>query len=140
MITYINDNLFIGDQWDANSPPPFVTALLWVALETPVAPPDHCVVARLPLREFAKPDLVDLQGGVDWLTTHLPSQKILVACRQGLGRSPSIVIAYLCCRKQLSFQAAVDQVREKRPGTTPLPELSWVIEELKAKETVENPR
>ncbi len=140
MITYINDHLFIGDQWDANSPPPFVTAILWVALETSVTPPGHCLVARLPLREFTQPDLIDVQGGVDWLTTHLPSQKILVACRQGLGRSPSIVIAYLCCRRQLPFQTACDQLREKRPGITPLPKLSWVIEELKTKEAFNTPR
>ena len=127
MISFINDQLFIGNQWDAESPPPFVTAILWTALETSIAPPDRCLVARIPMREFTQPDPIDLEIGIDWLTKHLPSQKIMVGCRQGLGRSTSMVIAYLCCRQNLSYETALQRVMSKRPGTTPLPFLSETI-------------
>jgi protein-tyrosine phosphatase len=71
--------------------------------------------------------------GVQWLARHLPEHYILVACRAGLGRSPSIIIAYLCCMRGLSFEEAQDLVTQKRPGTTPLPHLAFLIEQLKTK-------
>ena len=71
--------------------------------------------------------------GVQGLTRHLPEYHILVACGVGFGRSPSIIIAYLCCLHGLSFEEAQDLVTQKRPGTTPLPHLASIIEQLKTK-------
>ncbi len=71
--------------------------------------------------------------GVEWLAGHLPEHNILVACRAGLGRSPSIIIAYLCYIHGLSFEDAQNLVTQKRPGTTPLPHLVSVIEQLQIK-------
>ena len=71
--------------------------------------------------------------GAQWLTCHLPAHHILVACHVGIGRSPSIIIAYLCCLHGLSFEEAQDLVTQKRPGTTPLPHLASLIEQLKTK-------
>ncbi len=85
------------------------------------------------MKEFTQPDLIDLENGIDWLTKHLPSQQVLVACRQGLGRSASLVIAYLCCQKHVPYETAVRQVTDKRPGTTPLPRLSLAIDQIREK-------
>ena len=71
--------------------------------------------------------------GVQGLARHLPEHYILVACRVGIGRSPSIFIAYLCCTHGLSFEEAQDLVTQKRPGTTPLRHLAFLIEQLKTK-------
>ncbi|UCH91129.1 MAG: dual specificity protein phosphatase family protein [Nitrospirota bacterium] len=70
---------------------------------------------------------------VQWLTRHLSEYHILVACGVGFGRSPSIIIAYLCCMQGLSFEEAQDLATQKRPGTTPLPHLAFLIEQLKRK-------
>jgi len=104
-----------------------------VALDPKLSPPSNVVFGRLPLKENTKPDLIDLEMGVEWLAHHLPEHHILVACRVGLGRSPSIIIAYLCCMHGLSFAEAQELVSQKRPGTTPLPHLASLIEQLKMK-------
>lgn len=71
--------------------------------------------------------------GVEWLARHLPEHNILVACRAGLGRSPSIILAYLCCMHGLSFEEAQNLVTQKRPETTPLPHLVSLIERCQIK-------
>lgn len=133
MISYIDHHLYIGEQVDAESPPPFISAVFWAALDPQLSPPASVVFARLPLKEYTEPNLIDLEMGVQWLARHLPEHHILVACRVGFGRSPSIIIAYLCCMHGLSFEEARDLVTQKRPGTTPLPHLASLIEQLKTK-------
>ena len=71
--------------------------------------------------------------GVEWLARHLPEHHILVPCLVGFGRSPSIIIAILCCMHGLSFEEAQDLATQKRPGTRPLPHLASLIEQLKTK-------
>jgi len=133
MISYVDHQLYIGEQADAESPPSFISAVFWTALDPQISPPPNIVFARLPLKEYTEPDIIDLEMGVNWLARHLPTHHILVACRVGLGRSPSIIIAYLCCRHGLSFQEAQALVTQKRPGTTPLPHLAPLIEQLRMK-------
>lgn len=130
MISYITDHLYIGEQVDAQSPPPFISAVLWAALDPPLTAPPNIIFGRLPLREYTEPDLIDLEMGIQWLARHLPEHNILVACRVGLGRSPSLIIAYLCCVQHLSFAEARDLVTQKRPGATPLPHLASLIDQL----------
>jgi protein-tyrosine phosphatase len=130
MISYVDHQLYIGEQADAESPPAFITAVLWTAVDIHISPPPNIAFARLPLKEFTEPDPIDLQMGVEWLARHLPEHHILVACRVGFGRSPSLIIAYLCCIHGFSFEEAQAFVIEKRPGTTPLPHLAALIEQL----------
>jgi len=133
MISYVDHQLYIGEQDDAESPPAFITAILWTALDIHLSPPPNIVFARLPLKEYTEPDPIDLEMGIAWLARHLPEHHILVGCRVGFGRSPSIIIAYLCCIHGLSFEEARDLVTQKRPGTTPLPHLASLIEQLQIK-------
>lgn len=130
MISYVDHQLYIGEQADAEAPPAFITAVLWTALDIHLSPPPNIVFARLPLKEYTEPDPIDLEMGVTWLSRHLPEHHILVACRVGFGRSPSLIIAYLCCILGLSFEDAEALVSQKRPGTTPLPHLATLIKEL----------
>ncbi len=133
MISYVDQQLYIGEQADAESPPAFITAVLWTALDIHLAQASDILFARLPLKEYTEPDPIDLDMGITWLTRHLPEHHILVACRAGFGRSPSLIIAYFCCKLGLSFEEAQALVTQKRPGTTPLPCLASVIEKLKTK-------
>ena len=131
MISYIADHLYIGEQVDAESPPAFISAVFWTALDPQLSPPPNIVFGRLPLKEYTEPDLIDLEMGIQWLARHLPEHNILVACRVGLGRSPSVIMTYLCCVQDLSFAEAQELVTQKRPGTTALPRLASLIEQLK---------
>ena len=139
MISYVDHQLYIGEQADAESPPSFISAVFWTALDPQLSPPSNIIFARLPLKEYTEPDLIDLEMGVEWLARHLPEHHILVACRVGLGRSPSIIMAYLCCMQGLSFDEAQEFVTQKRPGTTPLPHLASLIEQLKTKTPILSP-
>ena len=133
MISLIDKHLYIGQQADANSPPSFITAVFWTALDSSISPPPHVLFARLPLKENSKPNLVDLEMGIQWLARHLPRHHILVAGGVGFSRSASVIIAYLCCNNGHSFEQALKLVTKKRPGTTPLPELTSLIEQLRTK-------
>lgn len=132
MIRAIRAHLFIGDQTEAEHPSPGITAVLWAARDPIKKPPPNILLARLPLTEYSEPDIIDLQAGVDWLTRHLPHHMVLVACRAGLGRSTSIVLAYLCCVENLSYKKALAYLVAKHPGTTPLPRLEYLIQTMKS--------
>ena len=133
MISYVDHHLYIGEKRDVNSPPSFITAVFWTALDSQISPPPNVLFGRLPLKEHTKPNPVDLEMGVQWLTRHLPNHHILVACEVGFSRSISVIIAYLCCMHGLSFEKAHKLVTQKRPGTTPLPQLASLIEQLRSK-------
>ncbi len=139
MISYVDHQLYVGDQMDAESPPAFISAVLWTAPDIPLSPPPGLAFGRLPLKEYTEPDLIDLQMGVEWLDQRLPEHQILVACRLGFGRSPSVTIAYLCCVLGLSYKEAEDLLIQKRPGTTPLPRLDSLITRLQETATPFSP-
>ena len=139
MISYVDHQLYIGEQADAESPPAFITAVLWTAVDIHLSQPSNVLFARLPLKEYTEPDPIDLEMGITWLTRHLPEHHILVACRAGFGRSPSLVISYFCHKLGFSFEEAQNLVAQKRPGTTPLPCLASVIEKLKTQTPTRSP-
>ncbi len=130
----IIDSLSIGNIDDAQLPPPTISAILWTALETKLTPSGDAVVTWIPLREYTEAEAMDLQSGIEWIDRELPNHHILVACRAGMGRSVSMVIAYLCCAKGMSYEDAVAFVRTKRPGATPLPKLEQTIKKVKIRQ------
>ena len=127
----IMESLLVGNYSDAQKPPPHITAVLWAALDPKISPPQGVLFARIPLREFTEADPIDIEAGVDWLTRQYPANCILIACRAGVGRSVSLVIAYLCCEKGMSYTDASQFVLARRPGATPLPNLEYTIEKVK---------
>lgn len=126
-------SLYIGNIDDAHDPPPIITALLWTALESKLQPPPNIVLGRIPLREYTEAVPMDIEFSLEWLINHLPKHQILVACREGKGRSVSVVIAYLCCIQGMSFDEAVAFVSDRRQGVTPLPRLEQTIEKVQEK-------
>ena len=129
---HILGSLYIGNIDDAHTPASNISALLWTALESKLDPlPQGVVLGRIPLREYTEAVPMDIESGIAWLERYLPQHQILVACRAGMGRSVSVVIAYLCCVQHMSYDKAVELVRERREGTTPLPNLEKTIEKVK---------
>jgi protein-tyrosine phosphatase len=54
----------------------------------------------------------------------------MVCCRAGMGRSVSMVIAYLCCVQGMAYDEALNLLKMRRPGAMPLPELEATIRQV----------
>ncbi len=136
----IIESLFVGNLDDVKSPPSYVTALLFVAEEYDVAPPDWIRFSKVPLKEFTEAVPEDLRRAVEWVEQHAASDRVLVCCRAGMGRSVSVIIAYLCCVRGVPYEDALQLVRMRRPGATPLPQLEKTIQRVQQlRQGTENP-
>ena len=127
---FITDSLLVGNLEDAHKPPPFIHGMLIVAEEREVKPAPGVMHERVPLKEFGEADPRDVQRAVEWLERQAPSHQLMVCCRAGMGRSVSMVIAYLCCVKGMSYVDAVQLLKARRPGATPLPKLEQTIKKV----------
>ncbi|MGC3973074.1 MAG: dual specificity protein phosphatase [Nitrospira sp.] len=126
----INKRLLVGNADDARNPPPQVGAILMVAEEQNVTVPARIIYAKIPLREFGEPAASALYDAVQWVEKHLPDNRLMVCCRAGMGRSVSVVIAYLCCVEGMAYADALKLALTRRPGGMPLPRLDKVIEDV----------
>ena len=126
----INKRLLVGNADDAKNPPPQVGAILMVAEEQNVTVPARIIYAKIPLKEFGEPAVSALYDAVQWIEKHLPDNRLLVCCRAGMGRSVSVVIAYLCCVEGMTYADALKLALTRRPGGMPLPRLDKVIEDV----------
>ena len=63
-----------------------------------------------------------------WIKDHIRHQGVLVVCKAGIGRSPSIVIGYLCSIG-FGYDEAVRFVGSKRGDISPVPNLAFSIED-----------
>lgn len=127
----ITDNLLVGSIDDAQEPPAVVGTLLFVAEEFTIKPAEWVDYHRIPLREFAKADPAKLVEAVQWLEPRVPQGRTLVCCRAGMGRSVSVVMAYLCCVEGQTYEAVLKLVMARRPGAMPLPNLQVAIEQVR---------
>jgi protein-tyrosine phosphatase len=127
----ITDSLLVGNLSDAQDPPAVIGGLLFVAEESTIRPPVWLDFAHIPFKEYGEANPLQLAEAVAWIEQHLATnRRILVCCRAGMGRSVSVVIAYLCCVHRMSYDDAVRLVKSRRPGATPLPQLRECIEEV----------
>jgi protein-tyrosine phosphatase len=126
----ITDVLLVGNLEDARDPSPAIGGLLFVAEEHTVHPPPWIDYAKIPMKEFTEPDVIALAQAVQWIENHLPNNRVMVCCRAGMGRSVSVVIAFLCCVQGLLYDDAVKLVKTRRPGAMPLPRLEAAINDV----------
>lgn len=127
----INKRLLVGNVDDARNPPSQVSAVLMVAEEQNVTVPSRIVYAKIPFKEFGEPTVSALFEAVEWIETHAADNRIMVCCRAGMGRSVSVVIAYLCCVDGMSYPDAVKLVLTRRPGGMLLPHLQEIAEDVR---------
>jgi protein-tyrosine phosphatase len=127
---HVTDSLLVGNLEDAKKPPSFVQGILFLAHEHDIPPPDGVLFTRIPLVEFGQADPQQVYEAVAWLERHAPKKKVMVCCRAGMGRSVSMVIAYLCCVQGMPYNDAVKLLKSRRPGATPLPELEATIQQV----------
>lgn len=128
----INKRLLVGNIEDAAHPPAQVGGLLLVAEEQDIVSSSRLAYAKVPFKEFCEPDASALCQAIDWIESHIADHRILVCCRAGMGRSVSVVIAYLCCVEHFNYDEALKLVMTRRPGGVPLPKLQETIEQVLA--------
>lgn len=127
----ITENLLVGSIVDAQSLPEVIGTLLLAAEEFTITPAAWVDYHRIPLREFAKADPAKLMEAVQWLEPRAPKSRTLVCCRAGMGRSVSVVMAYLCCIEGRTYDEVLKVVMDRRPGAMPLPNLQVAIEQVR---------
>lgn len=128
----ITDKLLVGTIDDAREPPAAVGSLLLVAAEFTIEPAKWVDYYRIPITEFAEAEPACLIRAIDWLEKRVPHGRALVCCRAGMGRSVSVVMAYLCCVEGMAYDDVLKLVMTRRPGAMPLPKLREAIEQILA--------
>ncbi len=126
----ITDKLFVGNINDARQPPAPVSALLLVAEEFMVDAPAWLTYGRIPFKEYGEADSAILARAVQWVERHVADHRVMVCCRAGMGRSVSVVMAYLCCVEGMAYADVLNLVMARRPGAVPLPKLEDAIREV----------
>lgn len=127
---HVTETLLVGNLEDAKKPPSSIQGILFLAGEHDIPPPDGVLFDRIPMVEFGQATPQQVDEAVAWLEQHAPRKKVMVCCRAGMGRSVSMVIAYLCCVKGMSYGEAFQLLRSRRPGATPLPNLEVTIQSV----------
>ncbi|HSL06132.1 MAG TPA: dual specificity protein phosphatase [Nitrospiraceae bacterium] len=127
----ITENLLVGNINDAREPPVKVGALLLVAAEFALESPGWVVSSKIPFSEYAEAEPLLLDRAVSWVEQHLLGNRVMVCCRAGMGRSVSVVMAYLCCVQGMTYDEVLKLVMTRRPGATPLPNLEEAITQVR---------
>ena len=127
---FILDGLAIGNYEEALNPPPDMGALLCVAQEREVDP-GRCVYHKVPIVDMQPIPAQQMREAVSWIEGRIHEHRIMVFCNAGVGRSPSVVVGYLCCVLGYSFGEAVEHVATQKPYMSILPNLIQTIEAAK---------
>jgi len=123
--------LFVGNVYDAEKPPAKIGALLFVAAELSIEVPAGLVYERIPFKEYGEAEIALLDRAVAWIEQQSADNRVLVCCRAGMGRSVSVVMAYLCCVQGMAYADVLSSVKLRRPGALPLPNIESAIERVK---------
>lgn len=123
----ITENLLVGNINDAKEPPVKIGALLLVAAEYALESPGWLISGRIPFLEYAEAEPLLLDNAVSWVEQHISDNRVMVCCRAGMGRSVSVVMAYLCCVQGMTYEEVLKLVMRRRPGAMPLPNLEKAI-------------
>jgi protein-tyrosine phosphatase len=126
----ITDTLYVGNILEVERPPAHIGAVLLVAEEFTPTPPAGVIYEKIPLKEFGEAKPASLDQAIDWIARHHPEKHVLVCCRAGMGRSVSVVMAYLCCVQQMEYPDAFQLMMSRRPGACPLPNIQATIEQV----------
>jgi protein-tyrosine phosphatase len=126
----ITETLLVGNINDARKPPVNIGALLLVAAEYTLEPPSRLLYGRIPFSEYDEAEPLLLDRAVSWVEQHLSDHRVMVCCRAGMGRSVSVVMAYLCSVRGMTYAEALKLVMTRRPGAMPLPNLQEAITQV----------
>jgi protein-tyrosine phosphatase len=126
----ITDTLYVGNILEAERPPAHIEAVLLVAEEFTPNAPAGVIYERIPLKEFGEAKPASLNQAIDWIARHHPDKHVMVCCRAGMGRSVSVVMAYLCCVQKMEYPDVFQLIMSRRPGACPLPNIQATIKQV----------
>jgi protein-tyrosine phosphatase len=126
----ITEKLLVGNINDAKEPSVKIGALLLVAAEYELESPAWLISGRIPFSEYAEAEPPLLDQAVSWVEEHISDNRVMVCCRAGMGRSVSVVMAYLCCVQGMTYEEVLKLVMRRRPGAMPLPNLEKAITQV----------
>jgi len=135
----ITETLLVGNINDAKEPPVKIGALLLVAAEYTLESPGRLPYGRIPFSEYAEAEPLLLDRAVSWIERHMSERPVMVCCRAGMGRSVSVVMAYLCCVEGMAYAEVLKLVLKRRPGAMPLPKLEEAIIQVRLLREVRAP-
>ncbi len=124
-MVFILENLALGNLEDAENPPLEITALLNVADDVKLYEPAR-KYHKIPLADGLPAPVEKMTEAINRIEKNIISDKILVFCRYGAGRSASVVIGYLCSIG-FDYKEAVRFVASKKRHVEPLPLLTKTI-------------
>ncbi|CAD7775982.1 MAG: Dual specificity phosphatase, catalytic domain [Candidatus Methanoperedenaceae archaeon GB37] len=127
---FILDHLAIGSYEEALRPSSEITALLNVAKEKDLK--TSLLYHKVPIIDMQPIPSAQMLEAVKWIQKHISKHIIMVFCNAGIGRSPSVVIGYLCCFLNYGFGEAIEYVAKRKSDISILPNLLRTIEEVKA--------
>lgn len=126
----ITDTLFVGNIYEVEKPPAQITAVLLVAEEFTPEAPAGVIYERIPFKEFGEAKPASLNQAIEWIARHHSDNRVLVCCRAGMGRSVSVVMAYLCCVHSMAYADVLQLVMTRRPAACPLPNIQATIKQV----------
>jgi protein-tyrosine phosphatase len=129
-MVFVLDELAVGNYEDAIAPHPRISALLNVAAERDLDSP-RATYHKVPMIDMTPIPVEQMKEAVDWIRDQIPNHTVMVFCNSGVGRSPSVVIGYLCCVLGYGFGEAVEFVARKKTDISILPNLIRTIENIK---------
>lgn len=124
-MVFILENLALGNIEDAESPPHEITAFLNVADDVKLYKPARKYY-KIPLKDGLSVPEERMLEAIEWIKKNVISDKILVFCRYGAGRSPSVVIGYLCSIG-FDYPEAVKFIASRKRDIDPLPLLAETV-------------
>ena len=127
----ITETLLVGNIIDARDPPLKIGAMLFLAGEYTLEPPDGLPFGRIPFLEFGEAEPLLLDRAVSWIERHISERRVMICCRAGMGRSVSVAMAYLCCVEGMTYVEVLNLVLKRRPGAMPLPKLEEAITQVR---------
>ncbi len=123
---FILNNLAIGNFKEAQTPSPEIAVLLCVAQEKDLLKVD-LPYYKVPIIDMKPIPAEQLKKALDIIADNIREHRILIFCNAGVGRSPSVVVGYLCCKLGYGFGQAVEYVATRRPYMSILPNLIQTI-------------
>ncbi len=121
---YLLEHLAVGNAIDAQNAVQHFDAFLNVAAEIDPDPTifDSKPYLKLQIHDMMPIPAFRLMEAADFIDQNIGTKRILVFCDGGVGRSPSVAIAYLCS-KGMRFGQAVEFVAMRKPFMSILPDL-----------------
>jgi hypothetical protein len=123
-MNYVLEHLAVGNPVDAQNGHEHFDAFLNVASEVEM---DPALFGDKPYLKVSIDDMKPipafrLMEAAEYIDQHINHKRIMVFCDGGVGRSPSVVVAYLCS-KGMRFGQAVEFVAQRKPYMSILPDL-----------------